>query len=88
MKLRFPKKLHIGDTAFTVKLNPKSGNASFLYWDEKDKKITGGEIVIGTFHLKSNPIRVLSEIIHELKRYNQFIVSVESSYGRLWGNRR
>lgn len=58
MKLKFPKKIMIGDRIFKVKTDRKEGGGSFSY----DKH----EIIIGTKHLKKQPQAVLNVIIHEL----------------------
>ena len=72
MKLKFPKKIIIGDTVFKIRLDSKTSAASFFYYDQNNvKAIEGGEIKIGTYLLKVNPIRVFSEIIHELKEIIQ-----------------
>lgn len=71
MKLKFPKKIIIGDTEFWMKYNKTHSGGSFQY-PFKNKK---GQIEIGTEHLKTNPIRVLGVIIHELKE----IIQVEQS---------
>ena len=72
MKLKFPKKIRVGDTWFRVKLDPKITGGEFYYWDEdKKSRPTQGELIIGTYLLKLNPTRVLNTIIHELKEIIQ-----------------
>lgn len=72
MKLKFPKTIKISDTTFKVIKNPKDSGGEFRYWNNDDKKeLKMGEITIGTLLLKSNPTRVLSIIIHELKEIIQ-----------------
>ena len=68
MKLKFPKKILIGDTPFDIKLDPTDHGANFSYWDGDKKASRSGLITIGTFHLKTNPIRLFSTIIHQLKK--------------------
>lgn len=58
MKLKLPKKITIGDVVWKVKYNKKEAGGSFGYEDHT--------INIGTKHLKNQPSRVLSVIIHEL----------------------
>lgn len=72
LKLKFPKKIRIGDNDFEIKLDKKITGGSFKYWsEEKDKATGGGEIMIGTFLLEKNPKSVLTSIIHELKEIIQ-----------------
>ena len=71
MKLKFPKKIRVGDTEFKVKQNLKSSDSSFSYWDGDNKVEQTGELIIGTFHLKTNSTRILTAIIHELKEIIQ-----------------
>jgi hypothetical protein len=58
MKLKFPKKITIGDRIFKVKTDKKEGGGNFSYANH--------EIIIGTKHLKKQPQSVLNVIIHEL----------------------
>ena len=68
MRLKFPKKITIGDQSFEIKYDKKRIGGEFYYWEEnKNKKTIGGRITIGTKLLKVSPSEVLSTIIHELK---------------------
>lgn len=72
MKLKFPETITIGDNTFKVITDKESTVGFFTYWEENKKgKPTQGNITIGTFHLKNNPIQVLTIIIHELKEIIQ-----------------
>lgn len=66
MKLKFPKKLTIGDVVWTVKYEKNNSGGSFNYKYHILK--------IGTKHNKDNPTRTLNAIIHELKE----IIQVEN----------
>lgn len=69
MKIKFPKKIIIGDIELLVETDIKKVGGEFFFWDEdsKTKKIKKGKLIIGTKLLEVNPIRILSTIIHELK---------------------
>jgi len=58
MRLKFPKKITIGDVVWKIKTDKNKGGGSFGYADQV--------IVIGTKFLKNQPARTLNVIIHEL----------------------
>lgn len=59
MKLKFPKKITVGDVVWKIKYDKKQGGGSFEY---KNHILT-----IGTRYYKEQPTRTLNVIIHELK---------------------
>jgi hypothetical protein len=71
MKLKFPKKIKIGDQYYLVEQDPKRNGGEFYSYDENKKKITAGKIIIGTKLLKVYPAHILCTIIHELKEIIQ-----------------
>jgi len=66
MKLKFPKKIMIGDREWTVKLDNTTSGGGFEYATHI--------LTIGTRQLKKQPQSTLSVIIHELKE----IIQVEN----------
>ena len=73
MKLKFPKKITIGEIELKVKTDIKRAGGEFFYWSKNDKtgKIERGELIIGTKLLEVNQSKVLGTIIHELKEMIQ-----------------
>ena len=78
MRIKFPKKIIIGDVEFLIKTDPKRVGGEFNFWNEdsKTKKPKMGDMIIGTKLLEACPIRVLSTIIHELKEAIQEVQCV------------
>lgn len=67
MKLKFPKKIIIGDQTFNMVYDKKRIDAEFYYWEKKDNGSLGdGKMIIGTKLLQILPLKVLNNIIHEL----------------------
>lgn len=72
MKIKFPKKITIGETEYLVETDPKTNTGEFYDYEiSDDKKIKRGKIIIGTKLLEINPTSVLNIIIHELKEVIQ-----------------
>lgn len=61
--IKFPEFIMIGSTKFKVTTRKNRGGAEFKFAFKDSKP----EIIIGIRELKSNPIRVLKLIIHELQ---------------------
>jgi hypothetical protein len=59
MKLKFPKKITIGDVVWKIKYDKSQKGGSFNYKEHA--------IVIGIGCYKTQPTRTLNVIIHELK---------------------
>ena len=68
MRIKFPKKIVIDEMELLVETAPDRVGGEFYSWEESEKgKIKKGKLIIGTKLLKTNPVRVLAIIIHELK---------------------
>jgi hypothetical protein len=71
MRIKRKKKILIGDTVFNIRWDKETGGGSFAYPTITDP----AEIVIGTMYARTNPVIILSILIHELKE----IIQVEQS---------
>jgi len=76
MRIRYIKSITVGSTKYKIKYNPKSDGASFN-WHKKTMSI-------GTQN--GSKVRILENIIHELKEAIQMEQSVRYDHSSVNGN--
>ena len=72
MKFKYPKKITIGDTVFTIEYDYTCDDGAYFQYPDKGKKAL---LKFGMKNHKANPEQFLNHLIHELKE----IIQVEQS---------
>lgn len=76
MRYKYPKKITLGNTEFTIIYDKKSGGGSFSFGDEKRKP----SITIGMQYLKTDPDFFLTIIVHELSEIIHVLLTQRFKY--------